>query len=318
MPILIYTPCPDGIFGKSALETAVYAAELAQKISDKVTALTFNAKNPELLGKYGVSKIYNLSSDVFENFDATLYSQAIAEVTKREAASVLIFDALPNSKTVMPCVAALLSAEFVSNVVALPESVSPFLVKGKCFSGKATALVNISSDIKILQIIGNIFEIKESPTAIETVNVSDFEGYKPLVQVVKKEKPSKKVSLFNAEVVVSGGRGIGQEHFSLIDELAEVLNAATACSKPVSDMGWRPHSEHVGQTGRHISPKVYIAIGISGSVQHLAGVSDSENIVVINNDPEAPFFKSADYGAVGDVLTVVPKLIAKLKTLKNE
>ena len=223
-----------------------------------------------------------------------------------------------NSKFIAPLVAVNLEAGYVPNVTQLPESTSPFKVKHSVYTNKAFAVTEINTDVKILGLGKNAYGIKENPT---TANAESFAPTLEAggVNVVSVDKATDKVTIADAEIVVSGGRGLkGPENWGLIEDLAEVLGAATACSKPVSDMGWRPHSEHVGQTGKPVASNLYIAIGISGAIQHLAGINSSKVKVVINNDAEAPFFKAADYGIVGDAFEIVPQLTEKLKEFKAQ
>src|SRR5690606_31044742 len=318
MSILVYTESENGKFKKSALEVASYARGIADKLNKQVVALTFNAKDSSILGNYGVDKVIEVKDDRLNNFNAKAYSDAIQQAAKQYSIKVIVVSSSANSKYLAPLLSAGLKAGYASNVVALPESTEPFTVKRTAFSNKAFNVTEISSDIKIVGLANNAYGLKENNVSASTesfqptLNDKDFE-----IEVSAVDKTTGKIAIADAEIVVSGGRGLkGPENWQMIEDLAEVLGAATACSKPVSDMGWRPHSEHVGQTGKPVAANLYVAVGISGAIQHLAGVNASKVKLVINNDPEAPFFKAADYGVVGDAFKVVPELIEKLKEFK--
>ncbi len=319
MSILIYAESSDGKLKKTAFELASYAKAIAKETSEKVTALTFNVTDSSSLAKYGVDKVLNLQSEKLTNFNARAYADALSQAAKQEASKVVIVSTSTNAKYLAPLLAIKLNAGFVSNVIALPVSQSPFSVKHATFTNKAFGISEIKTPVKLIGLAKNAYGLKEissNPTT-ESFNPSleeaDFKQ-----ELVEISQSTNKVTIADAEIVVSGGRGLkGPENWGMIEELASILGAATACSKPVSDIGWRPHSEHVGQTGKPVAANLYIAIGISGAIQHLAGVNASKVKVVINNDPEAPFFKAADYGIVGDAFEVVPKLIEKLKEFKS-
>jgi electron transfer flavoprotein alpha subunit len=320
MSILVYTESENGKFKKNAFEVASYAKAVADQMGTSVTAVSFNASENENLGTYGVSKVLNVTSDTLNTFNAEAYAKTIAQAVEKEGAKVVIVSSSANSKFLAPILAAKLKAGYVPNVVEAPESTDPFKVKRTAFSNKGFAHTEIGTEIKIVGVSNNAFGLKDNPT---DANVEDFspelEDGDFSVKSVNVDKATDKVTIADAEIVVSGGRGLkGPENWEMIEELADVLGAATACSKPVSDMGWRPHGEHVGQTGKPVAANLYIAVGISGAIQHLAGVSASKTKVVINNDPEAPFFKAADYGIVGDAFEVVPQLVEKLKEFKAE
>lgn len=320
MSVLVYTESENGKFKKSAFEVASYAKSVADTMGTSATAISFNASDNESLGTYGVAKVLNVADDQLQTFNAEAYAKAIAEAAEKEGAKVIVVSSSANSKFLAPILAGKLKAGYVPNVVAAPESTSPFSVKRTAFSNKGFAHTEIITDTKIVGVSNNSFGLKEN--AVET-SIAEFgpqlsEGDFS-VKSVDVDKVAGKVTIADAEIVVSGGRGLkGPENWGMIEELADVLGAATACSKPVSDMGWRPHGEHVGQTGKPVASNLYIAIGISGAIQHLAGVSASKTKVVINNDSEAPFFKAADYGIVGDAFEVVPKLVEKLKEFKAQ
>jgi len=320
MSILIYAENQNGKVAKSAKELASYAKAYADKTGQTVTAVAVGVENPEELYNYGVSKVLQVENDALKNFNAFAYAQIVSQAAQKEGADLVLISDSNDSVYLGPVLAVQLDAGYVSQVIALPEDADTFTVKRKVFSNKGIAYTEILTANKLLRIAKNSFGISENPVegSVETfapeVDMSVYDAYK----VVNVEKATGKISLTDADIIVSGGRGLkGPENWGMIEELAEILGAATACSKPVADLGWRPHTEHVGQTGKQIAPNLYIAVGISGAIQHLAGVNGSKNIVVINNDPEAPFFKAADYGVVGDAFEVVPALIEKLKAFKN-
>ncbi|EAP87015.1 electron transfer flavoprotein subunit alpha/FixB family protein [Croceibacter atlanticus] len=318
MSVLVYTESEQGQFKKTALEVASYAKGVAKMLGVSVTAVAFNAEDTSTLATYGVDKVLNVKNDKLEKFNAEAYADALAQAAKKEDAKVIIVSQSANAKYLAPLLAVDLEAGYASNVVALPENTSPVTVKRTAFTNKAFNITEITTDRAIIGVSKNAYGLHETEASgtnedfIPELGSEDF-----TVNVESVDKATDKVTIADAEVVVSGGRGLkGPENWGMIEELADVLGAATACSKPVSDMGWRPHSEHVGQTGKPVASNLYIAIGISGAIQHLAGINASKTKVVINNDPEAPFFKAADYGVVGDAFEVVPKLIEKLKTFK--
>jgi electron transfer flavoprotein alpha subunit len=318
MSVLVYTESEQGQFKKTALEVASYAKGVAKMLGVSVTAVAFNAEDTSTLATYGVDKVLNVKNDKLEKFNAEAYADALAQAAKKEDAKVIIVSQSANAKYLAPLLAVDLEAGYASNVVALPENTSPVTVKRTAFTNKAFNITEITTGRAIIGVSKNAYGLHETEASgtnedfIPELGSEDF-----TVNVESVDKATDKVTIADAEVVVSGGRGLkGPENWGMIEELADVLGAATACSKPVSDMGWRPHSEHVGQTGKPVASNLYIAIGISGAIQHLAGINASKTKVVINNDPEAPFFKAADYGVVGDAFEVVPKLIEKLKTFK--
>ena len=316
MSVLVYTESDNGTFKKGALEVASYAKAVADQMGTSVTALAFNADDVSELGKYGVDKVLNVSHS--GNFDAKVYADVVKQATEQEGAKVVVLSSSADSKYLAPMLAVNLDAGFASNVVEAPASVAPFTVKRTAFTNKAFNLTEINTDVKIVAVSSNAFGL------VEASGSASKEDFSPAmaasnVNVESVDKATDKVTIADADVVVSGGRGLkGPENWGMVEELADVLGAATACSKPVSDLGWRPHSEHVGQTGKPVASNLYIAIGISGAIQHLAGVNASKVKVVINTDPEAPFFKAADYGIVGDAFEVVPQLIEKLKAFKAQ
>jgi len=316
MSILVYTESENGKLKKTALEVVSYAKAIADQMGTSVTAVAVNADNADTLGNYGATKVLLVKDESLKVFNAKKYAAIIANAAKSEDAKVVVVSSSADSKYLAPLLAVGLDAGYVSNVVEAPSSVSPFTVKRTTFTNKAFTNTEITTDVKVVGLSNNSFGLVESGGS---ASVEEFSPSIPDsgVSVESVDKATDKVSIADAEIVVSGGRGLkGPENWGMVEELAEVLGAATACSKPVSDLGWRPHSEHVGQTGKPVASNLYIAIGISGAIQHLAGINSSKVKVVINTDPEAPFFKAADYGVVGDAFEVVPKLIEKLKAFK--
>ena len=320
MPILVYTETLNGKFKKNAFEVASYAAALAEKTGDTVTAIAFNAENCEALGQYGVARVLHVADDSLKSFNARAYAKVIAQASTQEQAGTIIVSSTTDAKYMASLLAGKLEAGYVPNVVEAPLSTEPMVVKRMTFSNKGFAHTQINADKKIIGVSNNSFGLVEKQVSASVVELTSEIGDGDFnVKSESVERVTGKVTIADADVVVSGGRGLkGPENWGMLEGLADVLGAATACSKPVSDMGWRPHSEHVGQTGKPVAANLYIAIGISGAIQHLAGVNASKVKVVINTDPEAPFFKAADYGVVGDAFEVVPELIEKLKEFKAQ
>ena len=321
MSVLVFAENWEGKFKKSTFEAVSYANEIAKISGTTTTAVVVgNVAENDLkqLGDYGATKILNVNDTKLANFINQAYATIIAQAVKDESATVVVLSNTYSGKALAPHVAVKLQAGLVAGVTQLPKTGDKFIVRKKAFSGKAFADVVITSPIKVLTLAVNSF------TLIKTNNAAVVSAYSPSIpetdfRSVSKEvvKTAGKISLTEAEIVVSAGRGMkGPENWGMIEELANQLGAATACSKPVADIGWRPHHEHVGQTGKAIAPNLYIAIGISGAIQHLAGINSSKVIVAINKDTEAPFFKAADYGIVGDAFEVVPKLIEAVKVFK--
>ena len=318
MTILVYAESQNRKFKKSAFESISYGRALADESSMRLVVVTINSEAPDELSNYGPDKILSINNPSLKEFNAQSYANSIASCSKTEKASIIILSSTADSKYLAPSLAVQLSAGLASNVVSTPESISPLIVKRSCFTNKAFNHTSLKGDINIICVLNNSFGVHEKqthPEIIETLaNKIDNK-----IKVESIEKASGSVSIADADIVVSGGRGLkGPENWHLIEDLASTLGAATACSKPVSDMGWRPHSEHVGQTGKPVASNLYIAIGVSGAIQHLAGINASKVKVVINSDPEAPFFKAADYGIVADAFDVVPKLTEKLKAFKSQ
>lgn len=316
MSVLVYIESENGSFKKAALEVASYGRAMANALNSSLSALVFNADDVSTLSNYGVDKV--LSVKITEDYNAETYADILKQAVEREQSKVVVLSSSADCKYLAPLLSFGLDAGYVPNVVDLPESTAPFQVKRSVFTNKAFSKTEISTEIKIIGLSNNAFGLVEQAVS-STVEVFSPEIIPSKVVVKGIDKATDKVSIADADIVVSAGRGLkGPENWNLVEDLATVLGAATACSKPVSDLGWRPHSEHVGQTGKPVASNLYIAIGISGAIQHLAGVSSSKVKVVINTDPEAPFFKAADYGIVGDAFEVVPKLIEKLKAFKAQ
>ncbi|MES2514812.1 MAG: electron transfer flavoprotein subunit alpha/FixB family protein [Bacteroidota bacterium] len=323
MSVLVYTEINKGKVKKASLEAVNYAAKIAELTGSTVTALAINADAAQLeeIGKAGAKKILSVKNDSLTSLDSMLISATVEQAAKAEGAKIIIFSFDITGKATAPRLSARLKAGLVAGAVDYPTVNGGSLeVKKNVFSGKATALYSINSDVKIISLLPNSFPVKLGDNSATVTDFSaDLSGVNS--KIVVKEKKSNDVGgmapLPEAELVVSAGRGMkGPENWGIIEELAKELKATTACSRPVADMHWRPHHEHVGQTGVAIRPNLYIAIGISGAIQHLAGVNGSKTIVVINSDKEAPFFKSADYGVIGDAAVIVPKLIEAVKKFK--
>ncbi len=320
MSILVYTENWDGKFKKLSFELVSYAAAIAKESGSSVTALSLGeVADDELakLGNYGASKVLSVSDSRFASLDNKAMSKAVAAAAENEGAKILVLAHTNVGKALAPRVSVKLNAGFVSGVTAMPVSMEPFVVKKKVFTGKAFANVEISTDVKVITFAQNSYEL------VETGGSANVEAFDPgmndddfATTVLETNKVTGKVLLTDAEIVVSGGRGMKSgDNWIGLEELADLLNAGLACSRPVSDEGWRPHDEHVGQTGKIIAPNLYFAFGISGAIQHLGGVSSSKVIVAVNKDPEAPIFEAADYGIVGDVNAVLPQFIEGVKEL---
>jgi electron transfer flavoprotein alpha subunit len=319
MSVLIFLDQSEGHIKKNSLEAVSYGAKVAEMLGTTAEGIVLGTINDDLaaLGKYGLKKIHTSKNESLNNFDDGVFTDVIAEAAKLIGATVIVFSNNFNGKAIAPRLSVKLNAGLVSGAVALPDLSNGFVVKKNVFSGKAFANVSIKTDIKIISLNANAYKINESEGAAE---VAELNVTIPPSKVIVKQinKVVGEVPLSEAEIVVSGGRGLkGPENWNIVTDLAKALGAATACSRPVSDSDWRPHHEHVGQTGLTIAPNLYFAIGISGAIQHLAGVNRSKTIVVINKDPEAPFFKAADYGIVGDAFEVVPKITEAVKKLKG-
>ncbi len=319
MSVLIFLDQADNNIKKSSFEAAGYGAAIAKQIGVAAEAIVLGTVNDDLttLGQYGVTKVHTVKNDALNNVDAQVFTKIIADAATAIGATVIVFSNNFNGKAIAPRLSVRLKAGLVSGAVALPDTTSGFIVKKNVFSGKAFANVSINTAIKIISLNPNSFSVATTSAMAEVIEfattITDAK-----VKVTSTDKVVGEVPLSEAEIVVSGGRGLkGPENWGLVTELAKLLGATTACSRPVADIGWRPHHEHVGQTGLAIAPNLYFAIGISGAIQHLAGVNRSKTIVVINKDSEAPFFKAADYGIVGDAFEVMPKIIDAVKKMKG-
>lgn len=315
--VLVFAESVKGQFKKTAFEAVTYGYKTAQAMGVDCVALALGSvENAEGLGKYGASKVYHVADARLDQMDSQVYSSVIAAAVEQLGAKVVVMNHGSTGKSILGRLAARLDAGSVPGVNAVPSVEGGFSVRKPVFSGKAFAEISITSDIKIISVIGNSIPPEEvgEGAPVDALDIAVPDSRLTIKEVSRVEGT---VPLPEAELVVSAGRGMkGPENWGIIEELAGVLGATTACSRPVSDVGWRPHHEHVGQTGIAIRPNLYIAAGISGAIQHLAGVNSSKTIVVINKDPEAPFFKAADYGVVGDLFDVVPRLTEALKEFK--
>jgi len=320
MSILVYAENWDGKFKKLSFELVSYATAIAKEMGSTVTALSIgNVADDELnkLGNYGAAKVLNVVDDRFGSLDNRALAKAVVAASQNESAKVVIFSHSNLGKAIAPRVSVKLDGGMVSGVTAMPLSIDPFVVKKKVFTGKAFANVQINAEVKVITLSQNSFEL------VETGGTASIEAFDPQVgdgdfstTVNETNKITGKVLLSDAEIVISGGRGMKSgDNWGQLEELADLLGAGMACSRPVSDEGWRTHDEHVGQTGKIIAPNLYFALGISGAIQHLGGVSSSKFIVAVNKDPEAPIFEAADYGIVGDVFKVLPQLIEGVKEM---
>ncbi|MGZ3838372.1 MAG: electron transfer flavoprotein subunit alpha/FixB family protein [Flavisolibacter sp.] len=319
MSVLIFVDHTDGHIKKASHEALSYGAKIAEQIGTTAEAIVLGPVNEDLtaLGQHGVKKVHHVENDGLKQFDSQAFTKIIAEVATQTGAKVIVLSHNSTGRSLAPRLAVRLKAGLATGATALPDTSNGFSVRKAVFSGKAVATVNIASDIKLISLNPNAFTITQGQGTAEVLT-SQGNVDAPKTKTIERKKTSGKVSLTEADVVVSAGRGLkGPENWGMVEDLAEALGAALACSRPVADAHWRPHNEHVGQTGIAIAPNLYLAIGISGAIQHLAGVNRSKVIVVINKDPEAPFFKAADYGIVGDAFEVVPKLTAAIKKLKG-
>lgn len=318
MPVITYIESSNGKIKKNGFELASYSSELAKLLNTTAIALTVNVSDCSELGNYGISKVLKISNDSLNEFNASKYADIIAQAVNKTGANTIVVSSSLDSKYLAPILSANIEAAYINNVISLPSNLDPFTVKRTAFTNKAFSDTSSNSKKVIVGLSNNSFGLIENSVSMDEeifeVSISNSN-----LSVESSEKVSGKISIADADIVVSAGRGMkGPENWNLIEDLADTLGAATACSKPVSDMGWRPHSEHVGQTGKPVATNLYIAIGISGAIQHLAGINSSKIKVVINSDPEAPFFKAADYGIVGDAFDVVPRLNEKLKEFKAQ
>ena len=315
MSIIVYAESWEGKFRKSTFEAVSYAKKISELFQTNVKSISIgNVDEDEL------KKLSNYGSAYIESFPNISKSdgKSVAEIITDQAnnSNLIIFSNTFNAKSIAPRVSSRIMAGLITNVISSVDDKDNLSFNRQAFSSKAIETIKLNSEKGVICISPNSFEIIESATAYEiNINQKNLEND---IKVSGKDVNKGKISLSEAEIIVSAGRGLkGPENWGMIEELADELGAATACSKPVSDIGWRPHSEHVGQTGKAVAPNLYIAIGISGAIQHLAGVNSSKVMVAINTDPEAPFFKAADYGIIGDAFEVVPKLIEEIKKFRN-
>jgi electron transfer flavoprotein alpha subunit len=323
MSILVYIENWDGKFKKLSFELISYASKLAEMLNSSVIVLSVGEVDKselEKLGKYGAKKIINVTSENLKVLDNQAYTNVISDIAQKENAKVIVLSNNNTGKALAPRLSVKLKAGICSGVSKLPSNINPFIVFKKAYSGNAFVNVKIKSDIKILTLSQNSFELIETPNSSTIENRTvQVDGSLVKTKVVEVQKQTGKIILTDADIVVSGGRGMkSPDNWGPLVELAQMLGAATACSRPVSDEGWRPHEEHTGQTGKIIAPNLYFAIGISGATQHLAGVSSSKYIVAVNSDKDAPIFEAAQYGIVGDALKVLPKIVEAVKEIKHK
>lgn len=321
MSVLVFADQHEGKIRKAALEAICYGSKLAAQLGVDCTAVamgTIAQEDLSKLGKYGVPRVLHADNPLLDQVDPGVYAKVISVAADQQQATVIVFSHNFNGKAIAPLIAASLKAGWLAGALALPDTTDGFSVKKSVFSGKAFAYVQISSPVKVISVNPNSFPVEEGEQQAEVVPLeTEIKEDDFRVKVISTETLSGEVPLPEADIIVSGGRGLkGPENWGMVEDLAKALGAGTACSRPVADAGWRPHHEHVGQTGITVRPNLYIAIAISGAIQHLAGVNGSKYIVVINKDPEAPFFKAADYGVVGDAFEVVPRLTEAVKAYK--
>ena len=317
--VLVFIDQSEGQIKKSSFEAASYGAKVAEQLGTSAEGIILGNVTEDItsLGKYGLKKIHTVKNETLDHLDAQVYTDVIAQAVAATNATVVVFSNNMNGKALAPRLSAKLKAGLVMGAIALPDTSNGFVVKKNVFSGKAFANIAVNTPVKIISLSPNSFSITTVDGTAEVIPFTATVGA-PKVTVTAVNKIVGEVPLSEAELVVSGGRGLkGPENWHLVTDLAKLIGAATACSRPVADIGWRPHHEHVGQTGLAIAPNLYFAIGISGSIQHLSGVNRSKVIVVINKDPEAPFFKAADYGIVGDAFEVMPKIIEAVRKIKS-
>ena len=316
MSVLVYIESKNSKPKKNSAEVISYGRALADMLSSELIILSFNIENTNVLSNYGPDKILNIKNDDLIKFNVQKYADVIAQVCGSLSINHIIVGGSADSKYLAPSLSVKTDSSYISNVVGLPTTLDPFKLKRSTYSNKAFSDVIINNSKKLIGIYNNSFGIVEKKSDPESISI-DFTIPDSTLTTESVEHGLGDISIADADIVVSAGRGLkGPENWNIIEDLAKTLGAATACSKPVSDMGWRPHGEHVGQTGKPVATNLYIAIGISGAIQHLAGVSSSKVKVVINSDPEAPFFKAADYGIVGDAFDIIPRLNEKLKAFK--
>lgn len=318
MSVIVYIESPKGQIKKTGKEVAFYASKVASALhTEAIAVIIGKANEPQEIGKYGIQKVIHINKDQEIGFDAQIYCKVISDVVQNHQGEVVILANTTSGKALTGRLAVRLQAGNVSGANALPDVENGFKVRKSVYSGKALVFYSIETPVKVVSVMGNTLQPQETANVASVENI-DISWPSSALKVVERKTSEGLVPLPEAELVVSAGRGMkGPENWGIIEDLASALGATTACSRPVADTGWRPHHEHVGQTGVAIRPNLYIAAGISGAIQHLAGVNNSKVIVVINKDAEAPFFKAADYGVVGDLFEVVPKLTAAIKKFKN-
>ncbi len=322
MSVIVYTENWDGKFKKITFEIASYASKLAGMLNDEAIAVSIGEVDHDQLsqlGKYGIKRVISAGGAQTGQFDTRIYSRILSELFTRESGKVMVLAHNNAGKSLAPRLSVRMKAAIASGVGQLPDSTSPFVIKKRVFSGNAFAALELTTEARIITLSQNAFDIVEDPVEVQVDQATvDLEGMTPQAELKDVEKQTGQLLLTDAEIVVSGGRGMkSPDNWAPIEELAELLNGATACSRPVSDEGWRPHEEHTGQTGKIIAPNLYFAIGISGATQHLAGISASKYIVAINNDKDAPIFDAAQYGIVGDASKILPKLVDALKAARS-
>ena len=319
MSVIVYAESWNGYFKKGTFEAISFAHDTAKKLNKRCIAVTLGSINDDIkvLANYGADKVISITND-FNSCDNKGMSSALAHVVQAQNANTIVISNSNTGKCIGPRLSIKMNASFIANVVDIPMQTSPITIKKKAFSGKAFETAQSNAENTILALSPNSYTINENLNSSCQFESMDFTSESSNVNSERVEKASGKINLAEAEIVISAGRGLKRpENWGMIEELADLLKAGTACSKPVSDIGWRPHGEHVGQTGKAIAPNLYIAVGISGAIQHLAGVNSSKIMVAINTDPDAPFFKAADYGIVGDAFEVVPSLIEEIKQFKS-
>jgi len=322
MSVLIYSEHTEGKFKKSAFELVAYGAAIANSIGSKAIALVIGKVDPQelsKLGNYGATTVFNIADGSIDHLSNHLFAAYISQVAEKEGATVVVFSHSNTGKALAPRLAVRMKAGLVTAASGLPTTFEPFIVKKSSFTGKAFAKVQINTNCKVLTLAPNSYPFSETGGTASIESFSPSVAAKPAgTQLTDVQKQTGKILLTDADTVVSGGRGMkGPENWAPIEELADLLGAGTACSRPVADEGWRPHHEHVGQTGKVVAPNLYIALGISGAIQHLGGISSSKFIIAINKDPEAPIFEAADYGVIGDVQKILPDLITEVKKAKQ-
>ena len=322
MNVLVYLEHWDGKFKKSSYELVSYAVAMAKQMQSKAYGIVLgnaDANEIDKLADYGLENVAIIDHNAFQILDNQLFTDTIAQITEKLQANFILFAHNNTGKAIASRLSARLKAGFVSGIIAQPDSIYPFIIRKKLFTGKATAQVKVNTDKVVLTLSQNAFGVFENKVSLNKIAIEvQVNESLAKTQLLETQKFTAKVLLTDAEIVISGGRGMkGPENWNIIEELADTMGAATACTRPVSDEGWRPHHEHVGQTGKIVAPMLYIACGISGAIQHVAGISSSKYIIAINKDAEAPIFEAADYGIVGDVMQVIPEITKKVKEIKK-